>query len=365
MAVISPLTVCNSSFIGASPSGKAPDFDSGIPRFDPWRPSQISRQSRKGTIDMEKRIRMFCGNSNPALAEKICETLGMPLGQAKVKNFSDGEIMVEIGENVRGRDTYVVQSTCCPTNNNLMELLIMMDALKRASAATITAVIPYYGYARQDRKVAPRTPITSKLVADLITTAGADRMVTIDLHAGQIQGFFNIPVDNLYAAPVILDYLKKSFINDQIVIVSPDAGGTERARAFAKRLGCTMAIIDKRRTGPNVAEVMHLVGDVTDKIAIIIDDMIDTAGTLTQAASALKKHGARTIYACATHGVLSGPAIDRINSSDIKEIVITDTIPLAEKGERTAKIRVLSIAELLAETIKRIHDDESVSSLFV
>jgi ribose-phosphate pyrophosphokinase len=314
---------------------------------------------------MESRIKMFCGNSNPALAEKICMFLGFPLGQAKVKNFSDGEIMVEIGENVRGRDIYVVQSTCSPTNNNLMELLIMMDALKRASAATITAVIPYYGYARQDRKVAPRTPITSKLVADLITTAGADRMVTIDLHAGQIQGFFNIPVDNLYAAPVILEHLKGRFSNDHIVMVSPDAGGTERARAFAKRLGCTLAIIDKRRTKPNEAEVMHLVGDVKDKIAIILDDMIDTAGTLTQAAKALKDHGARTIYACATHGVLSGPAIDRINSSDIEEVVITDTIPLGENEARTSKIKVLSIAEILAETIRRIHEDESVSSLFV
>ncbi|HEX9022433.1 MAG TPA: ribose-phosphate pyrophosphokinase [Geobacteraceae bacterium] len=314
---------------------------------------------------MENRIRMFCGNSNPPLAERICVNLGIPLGKAKVKNFSDGEIMVEIGENVRGRDIYVIQSTCHPTNNNLMELLIMIDALKRASAATITAVIPYYGYARQDRKVAPRTPITSKLVADLITTAGADRMVTIDLHAGQIQGFFNIPVDNLYAAPAILDHLKKRFVNDNIVMISPDAGGTERARAFAKRLECTLAIIDKRRTGPNVAEVMHLVGDVKDKIAIILDDMIDTAGTLTQAAKALKDHGARTIYACATHGVLSGPAIDRINASDIEEVVITDTIPLGEKESLTSKIKVLSIAELLAETIRRIHEDESVSSLFV
>ncbi len=314
---------------------------------------------------MESRIKMFCGNSNPALAEKICANLGMPLGQAKVKNFSDGEIMVEIGENVRGRDTYVVQSTCSPTNNNLMELLIMMDALKRASAATITAVIPYYGYARQDRKVAPRTPITSKLVADLITKAGADRVVTIDLHAGQIQGFFDIPVDNLYAAPVILEHLKRRFTHDRIVMVSPDAGGTERARAFAKRLECTLAIIDKRRTSPNVAEVMHLVGDVRDKIAIILDDMIDTAGTLTQAARALKEHGAKTIYACATHGVFSGPAIDRINASDIEEVVITNTIPLGEKAALTSKIKVLSIAELLAETVRRIHEDESVSSLFV
>ncbi|MBT0666082.1 ribose-phosphate pyrophosphokinase [Geobacter pelophilus] len=315
---------------------------------------------------MEDKIKVFCGNSNPVLAEKICKSLGVPLGSAKVKTFSDGEIMVEIGENVRGRDVYLIQSTCAPTNNNLMELLIMMDAVKRASAATITAVIPYYGYARQDRKVAPRTPISSKLVADLLTTSGADRVVTVDLHAGQIQGFFNIPVDNLYAAPVILSHLKSRFPDsNEIVMVSPDAGGTERARAFAKRLGCTLAIIDKRRTGPNVAEVMHLIGEVRDKTAIILDDMIDTAGTLTQAAKALKSHGARAIHACATHGVLSGPAIDRINSSDIEELIITDTVPLGDKSLQSNKIKVLTSAELLAEAIRRIHEDESVSSLFV
>src|ERR1039457_995632 len=314
---------------------------------------------------MESKIKVFSGNSNPQLAEKICLNLGVPLGVAKVKNFSDGEIMVEIGENVRGRDIYIVQSTCSPTNNNLMELLIMTDALKRASARTITAVIPYYGYARQDRKVAPHSPITSKLVADLITTAGADRVVTVDLHAGQIQGFFNIPVDNLYATPVMLDYLKMQFNNDESVMVSPDAGGTERARAFAKRLGCTLAVIDKRRTGPNVAEVMHLIGDVRGKKAIILDDMIDTAGTLTQAARALKDHGASSIYACATHGVLSGPAIERINDSPIEEILITDTIPLGDKAELSGKVKVISVAKLLAEAVRRIHEDESVSSLFV
>jgi ribose-phosphate pyrophosphokinase len=314
---------------------------------------------------MDNKIKIFSGNSNRELAEKICAGLSLPLGKANVKNFSDGEVMVEVNENVRGRDTYVVQSTCAPTNNNLMELLIMMDALKRASAATITAVIPYYGYARQDRKVAPRTPITSKLVADLITTAGADRVVTVDLHAGQIQGFFNIPVDNLYAAPVILENLRQRFPYNNLVMVSPDAGGTERARAFAKRLGCTLAVIDKRRTGPNVAEVMHLIGDVKDKTAIILDDMIDTAGTLTQAARALKEHGAKSIFACATHGVLSGPAIDRINDSEIEAVVITDTIPLGDKAERTTKVKVLSVAGLLAEAIRRIHGDESVSSLFV
>jgi ribose-phosphate pyrophosphokinase len=314
---------------------------------------------------MEDRIRLFSGNSNPELAEKICASLGLPLGKAKVRTFSDGEIMVEIGENVRGRDIYVIQSTCDPTNNNLMELLIMMDALRRASAATITAVIPYYGYARQDRKAAPRTPITSKLVADLITTAGADRVVTVDLHAGQIQGFFNIPVDNLYAAPVILEHLRNHFAGQDVVMVSPDAGGTERARAFAKRLDCTLAVIDKRRTAPNVAEVMHLIGDVRDKVAIMLDDMVDTAGTLTHAAAALKEHGAKRIYACASHGVLSGPAIERINASAIEEVIITDTIPFGSKAALTGKIKVLSVADLLAEAIRRIHEDESVSSLFV
>ena len=313
---------------------------------------------------MYDKIRIFTGNSNPALAQKICDGLGVPMGNARVKTFSDGEVLVEIGENVRGRDVYVVQSTCAPTNNNLMELLVMTDALKRASAATITAVIPYYGYARQDRKAAPRTPISAKLVADLVTTAGVDRVVTIDLHAAQIQGFFNIPVDNLYAAPVILSHLKERFAGQELVMVSPDAGGTERARAFAKRLECPMAVIDKRRTGTNVAEVMHLIGEVNGKIAIILDDMIDTAGTLTQAAGALKQNGASAIYACATHGVLSGPAIDRINGSVIEEILLTDSIPLGEKAERTSKIKVLTVAGLLAEAIRRIHEDESVSSLF-
>jgi ribose-phosphate pyrophosphokinase len=314
---------------------------------------------------MLDKIRIFSGNSNPGLASKICECLGTPLGAVRARTFSDGEIMVEIGENVRGRDVYVIQSTCAPTNNNLMELLIMTDALKRASAATITAVMPYYGYARQDRKAAPRTPITAKLVADLITTSGVDRVVTIDLHAGQIQGFFNIPVDNLYAAPVILNYLKTRFEGQPIVMVTPDAGGTERARAFAKRLGCSLAVIDKRRTGPNVAEVMHLIGDVRDKTAIILDDMVDTAGTLVNAAKALMENGATAVFACATHAVLSGPAIERLNNSEIEEIVLTDTIPLGDKTANTSKIRVLSVANLLAEAIKRIHQDESVSSLFV
>jgi ribose-phosphate pyrophosphokinase len=314
---------------------------------------------------MLDKIKVFSGNSNPTLAQKICDALAVTLGAARVRRFSDGEVMVEINENVRGRDVYVIQSTCAPTNDNLMELLVMTDALKRASAATITAVIPYYGYARQDRKAAPRTPITAKLVADLITKSGIDRVVTVDLHAGQIQGFFDIPVDNLYAAPVILNHLKNRFDGQPVVMVSPDAGGTERARAFAKRLGCTLAVIDKRRTSPNVAEVMHLIGDVRDKTAVILDDMVDTAGTLTQAAKALKDNGATAVYACATHGVLSGPAIERINNSDITEIVLTDTIPLGGKENMTSKITMLSVSGLLAEAIRRIHEDESVSSLFV
>jgi len=309
-------------------------------------------------------LKIFSGNSNSELAREICGDLAVPLGSAKVKTFSDGEIMVEIGENVRGRDVYVIQSVCAPANNNLMELLIMADALKRASAASITAVIPYFGYARQDRKVAPRTPITSKLVADLITTAGMDRLLTIDLHAGQIQGFFDIPVDHLYAAPVILGDINERF-SARVVVVSPDAGGTERARAFAKRLDAGLAIIDKRRSGPNVSEVMNIIGDVEDEVCIIVDDMIDTAGTLCQAAQALKDKGARKVYAFATHPVLSGPALDRISESCLEEVVVTNTIPIGDKLQHCSKLRTLSVAELLAEAIRRIHGGESVSSLFV
>jgi ribose-phosphate pyrophosphokinase len=310
------------------------------------------------------KLKVFSGNSNIPLAHEICESLGVSLGKAKVKAFSDGEIMVEIGENVRGRDVFVVQSTCSPSNQNLMELLIMVDALKRASAERITAVIPYFGYARQDRKVAPRTPITSKLVADLITTAGTDRVLTMDLHAGQIQGFFNIPVDHLYAAPVILRDFKEH-VGDRVVVVSPDAGGTERARAFAKRLDAGLAIIDKRRSSPNVSEVMHIIGDVQDQTCLIVDDMIDTAGTLCQAAKALKERGAREVYASATHPVLSGPALERINESCLQEVVVTNTIPAADKIASCTKLRSLSVAALLAEAIKRINGDASVSSLFI
>lgn len=315
-------------------------------------------------IEVVDKLKLFSGNSNIPLAREICGHLAVPLGSAKVKNFSDGEIMVEIGENVRGCDVYVIQSTCAPTNNNLMELLVMTDALKRASAARITAVIPYFGYARQDRKVAPRTPITSKLVADLITTAGTDRVLTMDLHAGQIQGFFNIPVDHLYAAPVILEDIRSRFPG-RVVVVSPDAGGTERARAFAKRLDAGLAIIDKRRSGPNVSEVMHIIGDVVGETCIIVDDMIDTAGTLCQAAKALKDEGASKVYACATHAVLSGPALERINESCLQEVVVTNSIPVEDKLKTCPKLRALSVAELLAEAIRRINGDESVSSLFI
>ena len=323
----------------------------------------FSQHSSEVVLVVDK-LKIFSGNSNLPLARDICGHLAVPLGSAKVRTFSDGEIMVEIGENVRGRDVYVIQSTCAPSNNNLMELLVMADALKRASAESITAVVPYFGYARQDRKVAPRTPITSKLVADLISTAGISRLLTVDLHAGQIQGFFDIPVDHLYAAPVILEDINARF-SDQIVVVSPDAGGTERARAFAKRLNAGLAIIDKRRSGPNVSEVMHIIGDVQGQICVIVDDMIDTAGTLCQAAGALKEKGAKEVYAYATHPVLSGPALERISDSCLAEVVVTNTIPSGDKINACSKLRLLSVAELLAEAIRRIHGDESVSSLFV
>ena len=313
---------------------------------------------------MIDRIKIFAGNSNKPLAQEICTHLGMELGKSDVRSFSDGEVYVDIQESVRGVEVYVLQSTCTPTNDNLMELLIMLDAFKRASAVSVTAVIPYYGYARQDRKVAPRTPISAKLVADLITAAGATRVVCVDLHAGQIQGFFNIPVDHLYATPVLLDYIKENF-DDDIVVVSPDAGGVERARAFAKRLGTSLAIIDKRRPRPNVSEVMNIIGDIEGKTAVLLDDMIDTAGTITQAAEALQKNGAKQVYACATHAVLSGPAMDRIEKSPIKELVVTNTIPPMKGVNQSAKIKRLSVGPLLGEAIKRIHCGESVSSLFV
>jgi ribose-phosphate pyrophosphokinase len=309
-------------------------------------------------------LRIFSGNSNRPLANEICDILGIPLGKAEVKTFSDGEIQVDIDESVRGTDAFVVQSTCTPGNNHLMELLIMIDAMKRASANRITAVLPYYGYARQDRKVSPRAPITAKLVADLITTAGAHRLLAIDLHAGQIQGFFNIPVDHLFAAPVLLDYLRQR-VEGQVVIVSPDAGGVERARAFAKRMKASLAIIDKRRDSPNKAKFMNLIGEVKDMHAIILDDMVDTAGTLVEAASALDSKGAREVHACCVHPVLSGPAVQRLNDSVIRELTVTNTIPLKPEAAGNPKIKVLSVANILAEAIKRIHCNDSVSSLFV
>lgn len=309
---------------------------------------------------------VLSGNSNRPLAEKICTKLAKPLGRAEVRRFSDGEVFVEIGENVRGRDVYIIQSTCRPVNDTLMDLLVMIDALKRASAREITAIIPYYGYARQDRKVAPRTPISAKLVADLLTTAGATRIVSMDLHAGQIQGFFNIPFDNLFATPVLNSYIKKEIgQKNDLVIVSPDAGGVERARAFAKRLDSSVAMIDKRRTGPNEAKAMNVVGEVEGKTAVILDDMIDTAGTLTEAAQAVLGRGARRVFAAATHGVFSGPAVERISKSAIDKVIVTDTIPLLPDAAACNKIVQLTVADLLAEAINRIHNYDSVSSLFV
>jgi ribose-phosphate pyrophosphokinase len=313
---------------------------------------------------MLERMRVFSGNANMELAQKICTNLGVTVGKANVTTFSDGETRVEIDENVRGMDVFIIQSTCTPVNVTLMELLIMIDAMKRASADRITAVIPYYGYARQDRKVAPRAPITSKLVADLITTAGANRVLAMDLHAGQIQGFFNIPVDNLFATPIILDYIKKNK-RENLVIVSPDTGGVERARAFAKRLGANLAIIDKRREGPNEAQVMNIIGNVKGMEVIILDDMIDTAGTVVSGAIALKEAGALDVSVCCTHPVLSGPAIERIEGSDIKEVIVTDTIPLHENARSCARIKVLSVAGLLSEAVRRIYYNDSVSSLFI
>jgi ribose-phosphate pyrophosphokinase len=311
--------------------------------------------------------RVFSGNSNKRLADQICKELGRPPAKATVGRFSDGEIQVEIGENVRGMDSFVIQSTSPDANTNLMELLIMIDALKRASAGSINAVIPYYGYARQDRKSAPRVPITAKLVADLLEAAGATRVISMDMHAGQIQGFFNIPFDHLYAAPVLLEHMRKRFDGDSqnVVIVSPDAGGVERARAYSKRLGSTLGIVDKRRTKPNVAEIMNVIGEVNGKIAVLLDDMIDTAGTLTQAANALMDKGAVKVYAYATHAVLSGPAVERIMKSPIEEVVATDTIQLAPNAAGCPKIRTLSVAGLLAEAVRRIHSADSLSSLFV
>jgi ribose-phosphate pyrophosphokinase len=312
---------------------------------------------------MNRELKIFSGNANLALAHEICTYLGQKLGEATVSSFSDGEIRVKIDENVRGADVFVVQSCCQPVNDSLMELLIIIDALKRSSANRITAVIPYFGYARQDRKDQPRVPITAKLVADLMTTAGADRVLSMDLHAGQIQGFFNVPVDHLYALPVLLDYIIKKQVTD-LVVVSPDAGGVERARAFAKRLQANLAIIDKRREGPNQAQIMNIIGDVQGKRVLLLDDMIDTAGTIVQGAQACLDHGAREVMTACTHAVLSGPALERLQSSCLSQVVVTNTIPLRGKELICPKLHQLSVAPLLGEAIRRIHEDESVSSLF-
>ncbi len=315
---------------------------------------------------MPDRLKLFTGNSNVDLAKKMADYIGIQLGDAEVYNFSDGETFININENVRGYDIFLVQSTSNPVDKNLIELLIMIDAMRRASAKRITAVIPYYGYARQDRKTASRVPITAKLVANIITTAGADRVLAVDLHAGQIQGFFDIPVDHLYAVPVLVDYIKeKNYNPEEIVIVSPDAGAVERSRELAKHLTANLAIIDKRRVKANVAEIMNVIGDVRGKVAIMLDDMIDTAGTITQGALALKKEGAREIIAMATHGVLSGQAMKRIDDSPIKELIITDTISQKNRTDISKKIKILSVANLLGEAINRIHDEDSVSSLFI
>ncbi len=314
---------------------------------------------------MNKTLSIFGGNSNPQLTRDVADYVGTPEGKSRVERFADGEIFVEIGENVRNVNCFILQSTCTPPNRNLMELLIMIDALKRASAGSIVAVLPYFGYARQDRKVKPRTPISSKLVADLLTAAGATRVVSVDLHAGQIQGFFNIPFDHLFASPVLIDRLERhGYRGEDTVVVSPDAGGVERARIYSKALGCGLAIIDKRRDKPNVSQVLHLIGDVKDKKAILVDDMVDTAGTLCNAAQAVMDHGATEVVAAATHGVFSGPAMERINNSALSKVLVTDTIPQQERQAVCDKLEVMGMGRLLGEAVKRIHHGDSISSLF-
>jgi len=313
---------------------------------------------------MQRELRIFTGSAHPALGEAISNYLGVPLGRAHLARFSDGEVWYQIHDNVRGADVFVVQPTSTPVNENLMELLLMLDAFKRSSASRLTAVVPYYGYARQDRKDKPRVPISAKLVADLLSTAGTDRVLTMDLHAAQIQGFFDMPVDHLFAAPVIIDYVSRLDLPD-LTVVSPDAGGVERARAYAKRLDATLAIVDKRRDQPNVAEVHHVIGEVEGRTALIVDDIVDTAGTLTKVAEAIKIAGAREVLASCSHGVLSGHAIERIARSPLSKLIVTDSIPVTPEKKACEKIVVLSVAELLARAIKNIHEETSVTSLFV
>jgi ribose-phosphate pyrophosphokinase len=311
-----------------------------------------------------RELKIFSGSAHPRLAQSIARYLGVPLGQSYLSRFSDGEIWFQIKENVRGADVFVVQPTAAPVNENLMELLVMLDAFKRSSASRLTAVIPYYGYARQDRKDKPRVPITAKLVADLLTTAGTDRVLTMDLHAAQIQGFFNVPVDHLFAAPVLLDYVAKRKLAD-LIVVSPDAGGVERARAYSKRLDARLAIVDKRRDSPNVAEVHNVVGDVSGMTALIVDDIVDTGGTLTKVAVAIKEAGAREVLASSSHAVLSGDALRRIADSPISQLIVTDSIPMTDEKLAPPNTKVLSIGELLGKAIRSIHEEASVTSLFV
>jgi ribose-phosphate pyrophosphokinase len=326
--------------------------------------AEAPKGERKATPGRQDKLRVFCGTANPGLAKDVCESLGLSLGQTELTQFSDGEIYVQIKENVRGADVFVIQPTCDPVSFNLMQLLLIIDALKRASARRITVVIPYYGYARQDRKDKPRVPISSKLVADILTTAGANRALVVDLHAPQIQGFFNIPVDHLFASPVLVDHFRKQNLPN-LTVVSPDAGGVERARFFAKKMqDAPMAIVDKRRTEKNVAEVMHVIGDVRGRTCLILDDIVDTAGTLVKTVQALLDNGAVAVYACASHAVLSGPALERISKSNLKELIVTNTIPLSEAGQKEPKIKVLSIAGLIASAIQSIHEETSVSKLF-
>lgn len=355
---------------GVSPSGKATGFDPVMRRFESCHPSHLSPASSEHNAETEKdsvvsKLMIFAGNAHPELAQKIAQKLHIPLGEATVGRFSDGETTVEINENVRGHDVFIIQPTCYPTNDNLMELIVMADALRRASATRITAVIPYYGYARQDRRVrSTRVSISAKVVADMITSIGIDRVLTVDLHADQIQGFFDIPVDNIYATPVLLDDIERQRF-ENFVVVSPDVGGVVRARAVAKRLNdADLAIIDKRRPKANVSQVMHIIGDVTDKTCILVDDIVDTAGTLCKAANALKEHGASRVVAYITHPVLSGPAIENINASQLDELVVCDTIPLGDKAANCDRIRPLGMEGLLAESIRRVSNEESISAMF-
>jgi len=310
-------------------------------------------------------FKVFSGTANPSLAQQICDALGTPLGSMMIKTFADGETHLQIQENVRGADVFLVQPTCTPVDHNLVELLLMLDAFKRASAERITAVLPYYGYARQDRKDKPRMPISAKLVASLLERAGADRVLALDLHAAQIQGFFDIPVDHLFAAPVMVEYFEGRYSRSELIVVSPDAGGVERARSFAKRLTVPLAIIDKRRTDVNVAEVMNIIGDVSGKHCLVVDDLVDTAGTLVNGVQALLDQGAKSVTACATHAILSGPAVERITNSPVKELVVTNSLPLASHAQQCSKIRTLSIAPLLARAIQSIHEGGSISTLFM